>query len=191
MMTYKRKTDLFLIVSLLIWGAMVFFIWIGLAHGASLVVAAGAPSPSSQPAGGLPLDNWSALAKALIDAITGHNWPVVIVSVCIIALGVERHFKGLTGNRFSTWLGTKWGMFASSLFTAVVTAASNVAFQGWKAIGNSCLAAGLAALLNFGVQFAGPATKAAPAAEAEKPAVTPPTPTPTPLPDANADQPKT
>ena len=173
-MTIKRATNVGLVLSLVAWGVMVFLLWAGVAHGAP------ASQPASQPA--LPLSDWSALAKVLMDAVSGHNWPVVIVSVCIIALGVERHFKGLTGNKFSVWLGTKWGMFVSSLFTAVVTAASSVAFQGWKVIGNACLAAGFAAAFNFGVQFVGPAAKATPAVT-EKPAVAP-------APDANADQPK-
>lgn len=177
----KRATNVWLIVALTAWTAMVALFWAGMAHGAS------ASQPASQPTA-VPLDNWGALAQMLLAAVTGHNWPVVIVSVCIIALGVERHFKGLTGNKFSVWLGTKLGLFVSSLFTAVVTAASSVAFQGWKVIGNACLAAGLAALANFGVQFVGPATKAV-AEVVPAPALVPaPAATPA-LPDAPPDAP--
>ena len=120
--------------------------------------------PASQPASlpaVLPLDNPGALLQLLLSAWGTHNWPVVITGACILALAIERHFKGLTGNRFSTWLGTKLGMFLSSLFTAAVTAAASVAFQGWKAIGAAGGAAAFAAVVNFLVQLAGPATKAA------------------------------
>jgi hypothetical protein len=118
-----------------------------------------ASAPASLPTV-LPLDNPGALLQLLLDAWGAHNWPVIITGACILILAVERHFKGLTGNRFSMWLGTKLGMFVSSLFTALVTAAASVAFQGWKAIGAACGAAAFAALVNLGVQFAGPATKA-------------------------------
>jgi hypothetical protein len=133
-----------------------------------LVAALAVGAPASQPASGpvvaattVPLDNLAALAQVIIGAINAHNWPVIVVCLLVVALFIERHFKGLTGNRFSVWLGTKWGLLLSSLFTAVVTAAAGVAAQGWKAIGNACVAAGVVGVLNFVAQFAGPATKAA------------------------------
>lgn len=117
--------------------------------------------PASQPAAvSIPTDNLAALAQVVISAINLHNWPVLVVCVCVGFLAFERHYKGLTGNRFSQWLGTKLGLFLSSLFSALVTAAAGVAAQGWKAIGNACLAAAVVAGVNFLTQFAGPATKA-------------------------------
>ena len=125
------------------------------------LVAFGAPAsqPASAPAA-VPIDNLAALAQTIISAINLRNWPALVVSLLVVALFVERHFKGLTGNRFSTWLGTKLGLFLSSLFAALVTAAAGVATQGWKAIGNACVAAAVVAGINFVAQFAGPATRA-------------------------------
>jgi len=132
------------------------------------LVALGAPAsqPTSAPviAGGIPLDNLAALAQVIIGALNVHNWPVLVVALLVVALFVERHFKGLTGNRFSVWLGTKLGLLLSSLFAAVVTAAAGVAAQGWKAIGNACVAAVIVSGINFVAQFAGPATRAVAAA---------------------------
>ena len=132
----------------------------------ALAVSMALGAPASQPASGpvagavvVPVDNLAALAQVIIGAINAHNWPVIVVALLVVALFIERHFKGLTGNRFSAWLGTKWGLFLSSLFAAVVTAAAGVASLGWKAIGNACVAAVVVGVLNFVAQFAGPATK--------------------------------
>jgi hypothetical protein len=143
----KRATNVWLIVGLAAWAAMVALFWLGTAHGQS----------ASQPV--VPINDPGNLLQVLLSAWHTHNWPVLITSVCVIGLIIERHFKGLTGNKFSQWLGTKWGMFLSSSFTAVVTAASTVAFKGWKEIGNACVAAVMVAFFNFFAQLAGPATK--------------------------------
>jgi len=117
-----------------------------------------ASAPASQP---LPLNDINALAQMIMSAFGSKNWPMGIVGLCVGALFFERHFKGVTGSRFSTWLGTKTGLLVSSLFTAVVTAAASVASQGWKAIGNACVTALVAGLLNFVAQYVGPAAKSA------------------------------
>ena len=150
----KRVMNVGLFVALAVWGLMVTLLWAGMAHGAP------ASAPASQPAA-VPLDNLAALARVIIGAINAHNWPVLVVCVCVGLLAFERHYKGLTGTKFSQWLGTKVGLFLSSLFTAVVTAAAGVAAQGWKAIGNACVVAAVVAGVNFLAQLAGPATRVA------------------------------
>lgn len=120
-------------------------------------------APASQVAPASPsLDDPMALAQALMQAFGNQSWPLVVMLVLGLLLFVERHFRGVLGQRSSDWLGSPKGIALTSLVTAVVTAGLSAATGGWAALGKGCLVALVVGLLNLGLQWPKASPPAAP-----------------------------